>query len=99
MLFNACLPLAFDGICLLCDGQSSIVLIITPLTAIMKDQIIEYYLSLKYCLPMLIDALSQSPLNNLAIKKKLLSLEMFLLSVALGISFPQPTHTTASSMM
>ena len=44
----ACLHLVFDGIHLLRDGQSSIVLIITPLTGIMKDQVkpasIEYYL-------------------------------------------------------
>ena len=41
-LCYACLPLVFDGIRLLRDGLSSIVLIITPLTAIMKDQV-KYY--------------------------------------------------------
>ena len=72
------------------DGQSSIVLIITPLNAIMKDQILS---SNVY-----IDALSQSPLNSLATSFACL-VEMFLLSVTLGISFPQPTHMMASSMM
>ena len=42
-----------------------------------------------------------SSFKNLAIKKKLFRLlvEMFLLSVTLGIPFPQPTHTMASCMM
>ena len=41
-LCYACIPLVFDGMDPLCE-QPSIVLVITPLTAIMKDQV-RYYL-------------------------------------------------------